>query len=86
LDGAASPYHASGVILLTYLKLKLRLKLASFDADFFAYDWRRGLLESGKALSDAIRAEAAAQVYLVAHSMGGLVARGPGRNGQEWPG
>jgi pimeloyl-ACP methyl ester carboxylesterase len=75
LDGSPSPYHATGVILLTYLKLKLRLKLAGFDADFFAYDWRRSLSDSGKSLSDAIRAEAAAQVYLVAHSMGGLVAR-----------
>src|SRR5215471_5216464 len=70
-----SAYHASGVILLAYLKLKLRLKIAGFDADFFAYDWRQSVLDAGKSLADAVKAEAASQVFLVAHSMGGLVAR-----------
>ena len=35
LDGATSPFHAVGVVLLAYLKLKLRLKIAGFDTDFF---------------------------------------------------
>src|SRR5215470_4318913 len=39
LNGAASPYHAAGAILLAYLKLKLRLRINGFDADFFPYDW-----------------------------------------------
>jgi len=75
LDGAASKYHAAGVVLLAYLKLKLRLKIAGFDADFFAYDWRQSLQDLGAGLADAIRRDAASQLSLVAHSMGGLVAR-----------
>jgi pimeloyl-ACP methyl ester carboxylesterase len=75
VGGGASKYHASGVILLAYLKLKLRLKISGFDADFFPFDWRLSIADAGKLLAAAIKAEAAAQVYLVAHSMGGLVAR-----------
>lgn len=75
LNGGASPYHALGVILLAYLKLKLRLKIAGFNADFFPFDWRRGLSDLGTALANAIRQDPASQVSLVAHSMGGLVAR-----------
>jgi pimeloyl-ACP methyl ester carboxylesterase len=75
LSGAQSPYHEAGVILLAYLKLKLKLRIAGFDADFFAYDWRLSLADLGKALADAIRQDSAKQLSLVAHSMGGLVAR-----------
>lgn len=75
LDGADSPYHASGVILPAYLKLKLRLKIAGYDADYFAYDWRKSLNELGPLLAAAVRDEPASAVNLVAHSMGGLLAR-----------
>ncbi len=75
LDGGSSRYHAAGVILLTYLKLKLLLRIAGFDADFFAYDWRRSLSDLGASLAEAIRQDPASQLSLVAHSMGGLVAR-----------
>jgi len=74
LDGASSVYHAAGVVLFAYLKLKLRLKIAGFDADFFPYDWRRSLTQLGAGLAEAIRNEPS-DVMLVAHSMGGLVAR-----------
>jgi pimeloyl-ACP methyl ester carboxylesterase len=74
LDGGSSPYHAVGTILFAYLKLKLRLKIAGFDADFFPYDWRRSLADAGEALADAIQQEKS-DVMLAAHSMGGLVAR-----------
>src|SRR5262245_37138326 len=73
LDGSSSPYHAVGVVLFAYLKLKLRLRIAGFDADFFAYDWRRSLAELGSTLAGAIKD--GPDVMLVAHSMGGLVAR-----------
>src|SRR5215475_12976924 len=69
LDGSSSPYHAVGVVLFAYLKLKLRLKIAGFDADFFAYDWRRSLSELGTALAHAVN-ENASELMLVAHSMG----------------
>jgi pimeloyl-ACP methyl ester carboxylesterase len=75
LNGAASPYHEAGAILLAYLKLKLRLRIAGFDADFFAYDWRRSLTDLGQSLAEAMRSETASHLSLVAHSMGGLVAR-----------
>ena len=75
LNGAASPYHAAGAILFAYLKLKLRLRINGFDADFFPYDWRRSLEDLGADLANKIQQEPASQVSLVAHSMGGLVAR-----------
>lgn len=69
-----------GVILLAYLKLKLRLKLAGFDASFHPFDWRRNISDLGRDLVDRIREETKPErgredLYLVAHSMGGLVAR-----------
>jgi len=69
-----------GVILLAYLKLKLRLQLAGFDADFYPFDWRNDIAGSGAQLAERIREETSEDssrktVYLVAHSMGGLVSR-----------
>ncbi|MCK7508695.1 MAG: alpha/beta fold hydrolase [Desulfobacterales bacterium] len=64
-----------GVMLLFYLKLKLRLEIAGYDADFFPFDWRQGLDRLGADLAASIREEKAEKVHLVAHSMGGLVAR-----------
>src|SRR5205814_9945477 len=75
LNAATSPYHAAGAILFAYLKLKLRLKIRGFDADFFPYDWRRSLKDLGVDLANKVQQEPASQVSLVAHSMGGLVAR-----------
>jgi CHAT domain-containing protein len=63
-----------GVILLAYLKLKLQLRAAGFDADFHAFDWRRGLTDLGAELKAKI-AKGGPDVSFVAHSMGGLVAR-----------
>jgi pimeloyl-ACP methyl ester carboxylesterase len=66
---------ALGVILFAYLKLKLRLKIAGYDADFHPFDWRQSIDDLGGQLLDRIKDDPANQVYLVAHSMGGLVAR-----------
>jgi pimeloyl-ACP methyl ester carboxylesterase len=63
------------VILLAYLKLKLRLRIAGFNAEFFPFDWRLSLSDLGAVLADAIRKDPAPELSLVAHSMGGLVAR-----------
>lgn len=68
-------YDPLGVILLYYLKLKLRLAIAGYDADFFPFDWRQGLDRLGEDLAAHIRKEKTEKVHLVAHSMGGLVAR-----------
>ncbi len=65
-----------GVILLYYLKLKLRLRAAGIDADYHAYDWRQSLDTLGAELGRRIRTDAELNgVSLVCHSMGGLVAR-----------
>ncbi len=78
LGGGGKAVEALGVLLVVYLKLKLRLKIAGFDAAFHPFDWRRDIREMGASLAERIRGDTAAghdSLYLVAHSMGGLVAR-----------
>jgi hypothetical protein len=74
LGGAHRGIDPLGVILFAYLKLKLKLQIAGHNADFFPYDWRVGLEVLGKTLAAAIKQEGST-VHLVAHSMGGLLAR-----------
>jgi CHAT domain-containing protein len=80
---------ALGVVLFTYLRIKLRLQRAGYDADFHPFDWRRSIAELGAELATRITKENRTQprglrVSLVAHSMGGLVARWAlGRGGAE---
>jgi pimeloyl-ACP methyl ester carboxylesterase len=69
------PARALGVQLFKYLKLKLTLENAGFDVDFHAYDWRASIDELGWELLERIRKERTTPLALVAHSMGGLVAR-----------
>jgi pimeloyl-ACP methyl ester carboxylesterase len=66
---------ASGVMLPGYLKLKLMLEIAGFRPIFFPFDWRCDLFELGRVLLDHMTANGQRDVMLVAHSMGGLVAR-----------
>ena len=75
LDGSTEKYKALGAIPLAYTGLKLRLKLAGFDVDFHYYDWRQGLDVLGNGLVSKLGEESAEQIWLVAHSMGGLVVR-----------
>ncbi|AMB47606.1 hypothetical protein Y590_21885 [Methylobacterium sp. AMS5] len=63
-----------GVLLTTYLKLKYRLRIGGYNAEFWPFDWRMSVADSGKLLSAAIDAEPN-EVHLIAHSMGGLIAR-----------
>jgi pimeloyl-ACP methyl ester carboxylesterase len=65
---------AVGVLLFSYAKLKLQLAIDGREAHFHAYDWRLGLDELGAQLAARIAADGR-PVILVAHSMGGLVAR-----------
>ena len=74
LGRAPTTLSALGVLLIAYLKLKLRLRVAGYDADFYAFDWRLGIDELGKQLATRLKREPKT-VDLVAHSMGGLVAR-----------
>ncbi len=66
--------RAVGVLLFSYARLKLQLQISGRDARFHSYDWRLGHDELGAQLAARIAAEAE-PVILVAHSMGGLVAR-----------
>ena len=65
---------ALGVVLFAYLKLKLKLRIAGHDAEFFPYDWRLDLVRLGKGLAAEVKS-GGRTTHLVAHSMGGLVAR-----------
>jgi pimeloyl-ACP methyl ester carboxylesterase len=67
--------NASGVMLPGYLKLKLMLEIAGLRPVFFPFDWRCDLFELGRALLQHIEANQHGEVLIVAHSMGGLVAR-----------
>jgi pimeloyl-ACP methyl ester carboxylesterase len=73
-----------GVVLHTYLRLKLHLTAAGFDPVFHDYDWRLGVDEVGRELARRVHAEPHDELTLVAHSMGGLVSRAalnlPGTN------
>jgi pimeloyl-ACP methyl ester carboxylesterase len=73
LPGTGS-IRPAGALLPGYAKLKLMLSIEGFDTRFFAYDWRLGIDKIGAALASKIRA-GGKPVSLVAHSMGGLVAR-----------
>jgi pimeloyl-ACP methyl ester carboxylesterase len=67
--------HACGVMLPGYLKLKLMLEIAGFRPRFFPFDWRRDLFELGAELLEHIETSGERNALIVAHSMGGLVAR-----------
>jgi pimeloyl-ACP methyl ester carboxylesterase len=74
LSGAANRFVAVGVMLITYLRLKLRLQIAGYDASFHPFDWRLSTTALGAQLVERLQ-EIDGDVDLVAHSMGGLVAR-----------
>lgn len=67
-----------GVLLFSYAKLHLQLKIHGYDSSFHPYDWRLGLDELGAQLAARI-ASSGKPVNLVAHSMGGLIARAAAR-------
>lgn len=67
--------RALGVMLPGYLKLRLSLEIAGFKPVFHPFDWRADLETLARQLSRAIEKSGARKVHIVAHSMGGLVAR-----------
>ena len=73
--GKRQPIIPLGVVLYSYLKLKLRLRAAGFPVSLHAYDWRLGVEDATHALARRLRALAPRKVALVGHSMGGLLAR-----------
>ena len=75
LSMPGAPVMASGPVLYGYLPLKLALQAAGYTVRCFAYDWRRDVAESGTVLARQLASETAHEVSVIAHSMGGLVAR-----------
>lgn len=71
--GAGAPVVPLGVVLYSYLRLKLALRARGFAAEFHDYDWRLSIAELGRALAE--RLGGGGRTAVVAHSMGGLVAR-----------
>jgi pimeloyl-ACP methyl ester carboxylesterase len=71
--GAGAPVVSLGAVLYSYLRLKLALRARGFAAEFHDYDWRLSIAELGRALAE--RLAGAGRTAIVAHSMGGLVAR-----------
>jgi hypothetical protein len=71
--GAGAPVVALGAVLYSLLRLKLALRARGFAAEFHDYDWRLGVAETGRALAERLASQA--HIAVVAHSMGGLVAR-----------
>lgn len=64
-----------GVMLPGYLKMKLMLEIAGFEPVLHAFDWRADIERNARALIRAVERSGARKVLLVAHSMGGLIAR-----------
>jgi pimeloyl-ACP methyl ester carboxylesterase len=71
---SAESIRPMGVLLFYYARMKLMLEIEGFDAGFFPYDWRLGIDELGTALASRIAAQDK-PVILIAHSMGGMIAR-----------
>jgi pimeloyl-ACP methyl ester carboxylesterase len=72
---AGTPIVPLGVVLYSYLRLKLNLRASGFAPVLYDYDWRLGVDQLGAALAERIRTETVDRIMIVAHSMGGLVSR-----------
>jgi Lecithin:cholesterol acyltransferase len=71
--GAGASIVALGPVLYSHLRLKLALRARGFIAEFHDYDWRLSVADLGRSLAE--RLASSGPTALVAHSMGGLVAR-----------
>lgn len=74
LPGSKS-LRALGVMLPGYLKMRLCLEIAGFRPVFHPFDWRSDLETLARGLRRSIEKSGERTVSIVAHSMGGLVAR-----------
>src|SRR5262249_15312298 len=75
LNGGPAKLKSLDAFPLVYTFLKLRLRIDGYDADYHHYDWRLSIDDLGAEFVKRLKGETTGEVYLVAHSMGGLVAR-----------
>jgi pimeloyl-ACP methyl ester carboxylesterase len=64
-----------GVMLPGYLKMKLMLEIGGFRPVLHAFDWRRDIEHNARALIRVLESTGVARTHVIAHSMGGLIAR-----------
>ncbi len=64
-----------GIVLHSYLRLRLCLRAAGHDPMFHPYDWRCGVDELGRELAGRLAADRSERIALIGHSLGGLVCR-----------
>jgi pimeloyl-ACP methyl ester carboxylesterase len=69
------PLKVAGPVLYGFLPLKFALQAAGYAVRTFAYDWRQSISDTGAALAARLTGEKAHEINIVAHSMGGLLAR-----------
>ncbi len=69
-----SGIESLGILHFSYLSLKFRLAAAGYSVRSVDYDWRSGVLTLGEQFANALRRDGR-DCMIVAHSMGGLVAR-----------
>ena len=72
---AVAPLLTLGAIPFSYLALQLRLRIAGYRVLVHEYDWRADLAQLAGQFAARLRADAAPGIHVVAHSMGGLIAR-----------
>jgi pimeloyl-ACP methyl ester carboxylesterase len=72
--GTGETVRATGALRRYYYKLKVQMESLGYDAEFFPFDWRLSIRDSAKALADYVE-RTGRPVHIIAHSMGGLVAR-----------
>jgi pimeloyl-ACP methyl ester carboxylesterase len=64
-----------GVMLPGYLKMKLMLEIGGFRPVLHAFDWRADIERNARALVRTLESSGVRKAVIVAHSMGGLIAR-----------
>ena len=80
--GADRKIEPLGVFWSFYALMKLNLQAAGYDVDYYPFDWRLSLDQLGRKLAREVAKEPRS-VSIVAHSMGGLVARAALRQGMS---
>ena len=66
----SAPVVPLGVVLFSYLRLKLRLRAHGIAVECHDYDWRRPVVELGRALAARLRATDTARLAIVAPQHG----------------